>query len=86
MLLCIAFGMLIMNILLFYLIGDILKREAGLRKEALFRKQVKSEIEMYQQISENYNQQRKREHEFRNQMLVIGALVKERRKSHRRTA
>ncbi len=79
MLLCIAFGMLIMNILLFYLIGDILKREAGLRKEALFRKQVKSEIEMYQQISENYNQQRKREHEFRNQMLVIGALVKDRK-------
>ena len=31
---------------------------------------------MYHQISENYNQQRKREHEYRNQMMVVGALVK----------
>lgn len=77
-LLCIAFGMLIMNILVFNLIGDILEGEEKLRKEVLFRKRVKSEIDMYHQISENYNQQRKREHEYRNQMMVVGALVKER--------
>ena len=78
-LLCIAFGMLIMNILVFYLIGDILEGEEKLRKEVLFRKRVKSEIDMYHQISENYNQQRKREHEYRNQMMVVGALVKDRK-------
>ena len=49
-LLCIAFGMLIMNILVFYLIGDILEGEEKLRKEVLFRKRVKSEIDMYHQI------------------------------------
>ena len=76
---CIAFGMLIMNILVFYLIGDILEGEEKLRKEVLFRKRVKSEIDMYHQISENYNQQRKREHEYRNQMMVVGALVKDRK-------
>ena len=75
-LLCIAFGMLIMNILVFFLIGDILEGEEKLRKEVLFHKRVKSEIDMYHQISENYNQQRKREHEYRNQMMVVGALVK----------
>ncbi len=68
--------MLIMNILVFYLIGDILEGEEKLRKEVLFRKRVKSEIDMYHQISENYNQQRKQEHEYRNQMMVVGALVK----------
>ena len=78
-LLCIAFGMLIMNILVFYLIGDILEGEEKLRKEVLFHKRVKSEIDMYHQISENYNQQRKREHEYRNQMMVVGALVKDRK-------
>lgn len=78
-LLCTAFGMLIMNIFIFYLIGDILKREAKLREEALFRKRVKSEFDMYRQISENYNQQRKREHEYRNQMMVVGALVRDRK-------
>lgn len=46
--------MLIMNILVFYLIGDILEGEEKLRKEVLFRKRVKSEIDMYHQISENY--------------------------------
>ena len=49
-LLCIAFGMLIMNILVFYLIGDILEGEEKLRKEVLFHKRVKSEIDMYHQI------------------------------------
>lgn len=78
-LLCIAFGILIMNIFLFYLIGDILKREAKLREEALFCKRVKGEIDMYRQISENYNQQRKREHEYRNQIMVVGALVRDRK-------
>ena len=39
-LLCIAFGMLIMNILVFYLIGDILEGEEKLRKEVLFRLRV----------------------------------------------
>lgn len=78
-LLCIAFGMLIMNIFVFYLIGDILEGEVKLRKEVLFRKRVKSEIDMYRQISENYNQQRKREHEYRNQIMVVRALVKDRK-------
>lgn len=78
-LLCIAFGMLIMNVFLFYLIGDILEREEKLRKEVLFRKRVKGEIDMYRQISENYNRQRKREHEYRNQMMVIGALARDRK-------
>ena len=36
-LLCIAIGMLIMNILVFYLIGDILEGEEKLRKEVLQR-------------------------------------------------
>lgn len=78
-LLCIAFGLLIMNIFLFYLIGDILEREEKLRKEVLFCKRVKGEIDMYRQISENYNQQRKREHEYKNQMMVVGALAKDRK-------
>lgn len=78
-LLCIAFGMLIMNILLFYLIGDIVKRETKSREDELFRKQVKGEMDMYRQISENYNQQRKQEHEYRNQLLVLEELVRNRR-------
>lgn len=78
-LLCIAFGMLIMNIFVFNLIGDILKREKKLREEALFRKRVRSGMDMYRQISDNYDRQRRREHEYRNQMMVIASFVRDKK-------
>lgn len=33
---------------------------------------------MYRQISENYDKQCKREHEYKNQMMIASALVKKR--------
>ena len=77
-LLFMAFGMLIINILVFYLIRDILKREAQIQEDKLFRERVKSETRMYRQISENYDAQCKREHEYKNHMMVLSALAKSR--------
>ncbi len=77
-LLCIAFGMLVINVLVFYLIHDILEREAQIREDKLFRERVKNETMLYRQISENYDKQCKREHEYKNQMMVVSALVKKR--------
>ncbi len=76
-LLCFAFGMLVMNILVFYLIHDILHREMKLRETAVFQKRLESELTMYHQISDQYNRQRKREHEYKNKMMVIESLVRE---------
>ncbi len=42
-LLYIAFGMLIINILVFCLIHDILEREKQIREDKLFRERVKNE-------------------------------------------
>lgn len=77
-LLCMAFGMLMINILVFYLVHDILKREAQIREDRLFRERVKNETRMYRQISENYDEQCKREHEYKNQMMVLSALAQNR--------
>lgn len=77
-LLCITFGMLMINVLAFYLVHDILEREAQIREDKLFRERMKNETRMYRQISENYDKQCKREHEYKNQMMVISALVKKR--------
>lgn len=74
-LISIAFGMLIMNVMSFSLINDILKREMQLREANLFRERVKNETNMYHSISEGYDKQRKREHEFKNQMSAISAMV-----------
>ena len=78
-LLYIAFGMLIINVLVFYLIHDILEREKQIREDKLFRERVKNETRMYHQISANYDMQCKREHEYKNQIMVISALVQKRK-------
>ena len=75
-LLVIAFGMIAMNILVYDLIDSILKREMRLREDQLFMEHVKSETKRYRDLSENFDRQRKREHEFRNQLLVIGELAR----------
>ena len=76
-LLYLAFAMLILNIFVFYLIRDAIKREVQIRKERLFLERAKSETAMYRQISENLDQQKKREHEYKNEMMVIATLLKQ---------
>ncbi len=78
-LLCFAFGMLVMNIFVYYLIYDILHREMKLRETAVFQKRLESEITMYQQISDHYNRQRKQEHEYKNKIMVIESMIRERK-------
>ena len=75
----IAFGLLVMNLLVFYLNNDILSREAKLRENQIVLERVKHETGMYRTISENYEKQRKREHEFKNQLAFIAALARENR-------
>lgn len=75
-LLCIAFGLLVMNMVVFHLINDILKREAQIRENRLLMERIKNETELYRTISENYDKQRKREHEYKNQLAFIAALAR----------
>lgn len=70
----IALGMAGMNMIVFYLINDILERETFIREERLFREKVKNETEMYYSISENLDKQRKKTHEFKNQIAYIFSL------------
>lgn len=78
-LICIAFGLLLMNLIVFQLINDILKREMQIREHKVFYEHVKNETGMYRTISENYDKQRKREHEYKNQIAFITALAREKK-------
>ncbi len=69
-LICVAFGLILLNIMVFYLISDILKREVQLREHKILMERVKREAEYY-------DKQRKREHEYKNQITLIAALAKE---------
>lgn len=71
----IAIGILAINFIVYYLINNIMEREIKLREHAVFREKVKSETAMYRSISENLEKQRKRTHEYKNQIAVISAFV-----------
>lgn len=70
-----AFGMIGMNIVVFYLINDIVERETKLYEHKIFRLQVKRQSEMYQAISENFDRQKKRTHEYKNQIDCMEQLL-----------
>ncbi len=71
----VAFGLTGMNIVVFYLIKDILKREQKIRENEIFKMQVENQTKMYRSISENFEKQRKKTHEYKNQILCIDSLI-----------
>lgn len=64
-----------MNIVVFYLINDILKREVEIHENKIFQLQVKNQTSMYKSVSEKFDRQRKKTHEYKNQILCIESLI-----------
>lgn len=71
----IAFGMVGMNIVVFYLINDIVEREMKMHENKVFQIQAKNQLEMYRSISENFDNQKRKTHEYKNQILCIESLL-----------
>lgn len=71
----IAFGMVGMNILVFYLINDIMEREVKMHENKVFQIQAKNQLEMYRSISENFDNLKRKTHEFKNQISCIESLL-----------
>ena len=71
----IAFGMVGMNIIVFYLINDIVEREIKMHENKVFQIQAKSQLEMYKSISENFDNQKRKTHEYKNQISCIESLL-----------
>lgn len=71
----IAFGMVGMNIIVFYLINDIVEREMTMHENKVFQIQARNQLEMYRSISENFDNQKRKTHEYKNQILCIESLL-----------
>ncbi|MBQ2882934.1 MAG: GHKL domain-containing protein [Alphaproteobacteria bacterium] len=71
----IAFGMVGMNIVVFYLINDIVEREMKLHENKVFQIQAQNQLEMYKSISENFDNQKRKTHEYKNQISCIESLL-----------
>ena len=65
-----------MNIVVFYMINDILKREIKIRENEVFQLKARNQTDMYRSISENFVKQRKKTHEYKNQIMCIDSLLK----------
>lgn len=68
----IAFGMVGMNIIVFFLINDILQREINMHEEKVLQMQTKNQLEMYRSISEN---QKRKTHEYKNEISCMKRLL-----------
>lgn len=75
LLVVIAFGMVGMNIVVFYLINDIVEREIKMHENRIFQIQAKNQLEMYRSISENFDNQKRKTHEYKNQISCIESLL-----------
>ena len=50
----IAFGMVVMNIFVYYLISDIMEHEAKLHEKEILEMQEKNQVELYHSMLEHY--------------------------------
>lgn len=70
----IAFGLIGMNIAVFYLVCDVAQKEKVLRENQILEWEAENKLKLYEQISENVKKQRMLSHEFRNQINIIQGL------------
>ena len=71
----IAFGLVGLNVVVFYLIKNIVEREIRIRENEVFQIQVRNQMNMYRSISESFDNQKKRTHEYKNQILCIESML-----------
>lgn len=68
-------GLALMNIFVFYLIRDIMKRESERKREELLLEHAEQTERRYLEEKKRHEELRRQRHEYRNQMLVIQALM-----------
>lgn len=73
--LLVAFSFLFLNLLLFDMIEDIIKKEEEKRENQQFRERAKTQFEMYKYMADSYTEQRKQFHDVHNHLLCLQGLL-----------
>lgn len=76
-LLYVAIGMAAMNILVFFVVEDILCREQRMRENQMNTEKLKAEAEQYCAAFTGVEKLRKQAHEYRNHFACVGGLAQE---------
>ncbi|MDE5777423.1 MAG: hypothetical protein K2I10_02770 [Lachnospiraceae bacterium] len=70
----ISVGLVGMNIVVFYLLNDIVFKEKKIREKRMFELETKKQLKLYETLSQNIDKQRKLSHEYQNQINLIQEL------------
>lgn len=70
----ISLGLVGMNIVVFYLLNDIVFKEKKMREKQMFELETKNQLQLYEALSKNIDKQRKLSHEYQNQINLIQEL------------
>ena len=73
--LIIIIGLVVINVAQYYMLNDTLENQARLRENDRMMMEMKSQRELYESISDNYEKQRNMAHEYKNHLLCIEALA-----------
>lgn len=72
----IAIGLIVLNLVVFHLISEILENSRNMKEAEALRRQSIGQLELYNSMRENYNIQRQRTHEYKNQIVCMDMLMK----------
>lgn len=73
--LVIAFGLVALNFLAFYLIHDIVNRESANRNSRLIQERTKNQMNIYKNMHDTYERQQKKTHDYKNQLICIQGML-----------
>ena len=71
-----AIGMIGSNLVVIHLMQEILEKEKALRVTTLVNQNQKNQLEAYADGNKEYEQQRKKMHDYKNQLMTIQTLIK----------
>ena len=71
----VVFGLVLMNIFVFYLILSIVHKRGEKKQEELLLEHARQTQQLYYQEQKKYEELQRHRHEYRNQMLVIQSLL-----------
>lgn len=72
----IAIGLIVLNLVMFHLISEILEHSRKMKEAQILRQQSIGQVGLYNSMRENYNIQRQRTHEYKNQIVCMDMLMK----------
>lgn len=72
----IAIGLIVLNLVEFHLISEILEHSRKMKEAQILRQQSIGQVGLYNSMRENYNIQRQRTHEYKNQIVCMDMLMK----------